>query len=72
MAVLLLAMGIDSLSVSASDLPRIKSVIRTIPRDEAQRLLEAALEIDKAGPIRTLLSDALVRAGLGGLVHAGR
>lgn len=69
MAILLLAMGIDSLSMSASDLPRIKSVIRTFSREHAQSLLNEVLQIDKAGLIRQRLSRALVEAGLGGLVH---
>jgi phosphotransferase system enzyme I (PtsP) len=71
MAILLLGMGIDSLSMSASDLPRIKSVIRTFSLAKAQFLLNDVLQIDKAAPIRALLTEALIQAGLGGLVHAG-
>jgi phosphotransferase system enzyme I (PtsP) len=71
MAILLLGMGINSLSMSASDLPRIKSVIRTITREQALSLLNDVLQIERAAVIRELLTDVLVKAGLGGLVRAG-
>lgn len=71
MAILLLGMGIHSLSMSAGDLPRVKSVIRTIPRRLAQELLNDVFQLDKAEPIRKLLSQALTESGLGGLVRAG-
>ncbi len=72
MAILLLAMGIENLSMSTSDLPRIKSVIRTFSRQQAQSLLQQAQCMEKAAEIRKLLSDALIQAGLGGLVGAGK
>jgi phosphotransferase system enzyme I (PtsP) len=72
MAILLLGMGIDSLSLSAGDLLRIKSVIRTFSRAQAQTLLNEVLQIEKAAEIRKLLSGVLVQAGLGGLVRAGK
>jgi phosphotransferase system enzyme I (PtsP) len=72
MVLLLLGMGVHSLSMSAGDLPRIKSVIRTFSRQQAQSLLSEVLQIEKAAEIRELLSAALVEAGLGGLVRAGK
>lgn len=72
MAILLLGMGIHSLSMSASDLPRIKSVIRTFTRKQAQSLLNDALQLEKATAIRELLFEALRQAGIGGLIRAGR
>jgi phosphotransferase system enzyme I (PtsP) len=71
MAILLLGMGVRSLSMSASDFPRIKSVIRAFSRIQAQSLLNNALQIEKAALVRELLSQALMEAGLGGLVRAG-
>jgi phosphotransferase system enzyme I (PtsP) len=70
-AILLLGMGIHSLSMSAEDLPRVKSVIRTITRMQAQDLLNDVFQLDKAEPIRKLLSQELTELGLGGLVRAG-
>lgn len=72
MAILLLAMGIHSLSMSASDLPRIKSVIRTFSRKQAQSLLNDVVQLEKTAPIREILTQALIQNGLGGLVRAGR
>jgi len=71
MAILLLGMGINSLSMSANDLPRIKSVIRTITREQAQSLLHDVLRMEKGALIRELLSGVLNQAGLGGLIRAG-
>ncbi len=72
MAILLLGMGIHDLSMSASDLPRIKSVIRTFSRTQAQSLLNEVLEMERAVQIRELLTGVLNQAGLGGLVRAGK
>ncbi len=72
MAVLLLALGVHSLSVTPSDLPRIKFVIRTFSRIQAQSLLNEVLQLTKAGPIREVLSQALIQNGLGALIRAGR
>lgn len=72
MATLLLGMGIDSLSLSASDLPRIKSVIRSFSRTRAQSLLTEVSRLEKAVQIREVLNKALTEAGLGGLIRAGK
>lgn len=70
-AVLLLGMGIDSLSTSAANLPRVKWVIRSFPRARARELLERVLELEDPRAIRQRVHEALERAGLGGLVRAG-
>ena len=71
MAILLMGMGINGLSMSASDLPRIKAVIRSFSRRQAQALLHDALQINKASQISELLTGALIEAGLSGLLRAG-
>ncbi len=68
---LLLGMGIDSLSMSTASLPRIKWVIRSFTRARARTLLNEALEMEDPGAIRALLNAALEYAGLGGLTRAG-
>jgi phosphotransferase system enzyme I (PtsP) len=70
-ALLLVGMGISALSMGVGDLPRIRWVIRTFSKKEAQALLSRALKESQAAPIRALLNDALDEAGLGGLVRAG-
>ncbi|NOX75987.1 MAG: phosphoenolpyruvate--protein phosphotransferase [Gammaproteobacteria bacterium] len=71
-AILLLGMGIDNLSMSAANLPRVKWVIRTFTRRRARLLLKEALTFEYAHSVRNFLNAALEDAGLGGLVRAGR
>ena len=70
-ALLLLAMGVDSLSMSASSLLRVKWVIRQVSRSRAQQLLEEVLTMETATEISQHLGYALVEEGLGGLIRAG-
>ncbi|MFW0086888.1 MAG: phosphoenolpyruvate--protein phosphotransferase [Coxiella-like endosymbiont] len=70
--VLLLAMGFDMLSMSARILPRIKWVIRNFSMKKAKELLEEMLKMDDPKDIRLHLENALEKAGLGGLIRAGR
>ncbi len=71
-AVLILAMGVDYVSVAASALPQVKWVIRSIPRNKAQDLLQASIKLPDAAAVRRLIHQALDDAGLGGLLRAGR
>ncbi|MBL1278520.1 MAG: phosphoenolpyruvate--protein phosphotransferase [Ectothiorhodospiraceae bacterium] len=71
-AILLLGMGVDSLSMSAANLPRVKWVIRTFTQRKAHSLLKEALTFEYAHSVRNFLNAALEDAGLGGLVRAGR
>lgn len=68
---LLLGLGIESLSMSSSSVSRVKWVIRNIERSQAQALLAEVLTMETAKEIRAYLDDALIVAGLGGLVRAG-
>ena len=70
--VLLLGMGMDSLSTNGANLSRVKWVIRSFTRSHARRLLEEALAMEDAASIRSHVNAALEEAGLGGLVRAGR
>ena len=67
-ALLLLAMGFDSLSMNAISLPRIKWVIRSFAHAEAQDLLTEILGMEDTRSIRERLIDVLEQAGLGVLV----
>lgn len=70
--ILLLAMGFDVLSMSATRLPRMKWVIRKFSMTKAIRLLEEVLAMDDPIEIRCHLELALEEAGLGGLIRAGK
>jgi phosphotransferase system enzyme I (PtsP) len=71
-ALLLLGMGVDSLSMSAAGLLRVKWVVRSFTQSQAQKLLDEAWELEEGSAVRALLNASLEAAGLGGLVHAGR
>ena len=70
-ALALLGLGVDSLSMSVSNLPRVKWVIRSFTRDEARKLLEQAWLMEDPHAIRELYNSVLEQGGLGGLVRAG-
>ena len=70
-ALLLLAMGIDSLSMSVSSLSRVKWVIRNITRERARKILSEVLMLEDATSIRKYLNETFEDAGMGGLVRAG-
>lgn len=72
MAILLLGMGYDALSMSARALLRIKWVIRHISFARSELLVKEILKIDDPIEIRVHLEMALESAGLGGLIRAGR
>ncbi len=71
-AVLLLGMGVDSLSMNAGSLLRVKWVIRSISSSRARELLQASLRCERASEVKALLGKALEEMGLGGLMRAGR
>ena len=71
-AVLLLGMGVNSLSMGAGNLLPVKAVIRSFTRDESQDLLRQALEYESADSVRGLLVAALEAKNLGGLVRPGK
>jgi phosphotransferase system enzyme I (PtsP) len=71
-AVLLLGMGVNSLSMNAGSLLRVKWVIRSISSSRARELLLASLRCERAYEIKALLGRALEDMGLGGLMRAGR
>ncbi|HID49170.1 MAG TPA: phosphoenolpyruvate-protein phosphotransferase PtsP, partial [Chromatiales bacterium] len=71
-AILLLGMGIESLSMSVSSLVRVKWVIRNITRDQANEILSEVLIMEDVHTIRRFLHATLEKAGMGGLVRAGK
>lgn len=70
--ILLLAMGFDTLSMSATRVPRMKWVIRKFTMARSIRLLDEVLLMDDPIEIRCHLELALEEAGLGGLIRAGK
>ncbi len=71
-AVLLLGMGFNSLSMSARSLPKIKWVIRHFSLVQAKELVKEVLLMDNAVEIRGFMEAALDAAGLGVLIRVGK
>jgi phosphotransferase system enzyme I (PtsP) len=71
-AVLLLGMGVDSLSMNGGSLSRVKWVLRSFSSNRAKELLQTALRCEQAGEVQAVLTNALEDMGLGGLMRAGR
>lgn len=68
-ALLLLGLGVDSLSMTPSSLPRVKWTIRCFTMQQARGLADKALKIDNEADTHRLLNHALKAAGLSALVR---
>jgi phosphotransferase system enzyme I (PtsP) len=71
-AVLLLGIGVDSLSMNGGSLQRVKWVLRSFSSSRARELVQTALRCERAAEVNNLLANVLEDMGLGGLMRAGR
>ncbi len=71
-AVLLVGMGYQVLSMNATNLPKVKWVLRNIKRTDARRMLARALRMQTAREIQQYMEDQLVAAGLDRVVPSHR
>ncbi|NER62006.1 phosphoenolpyruvate--protein phosphotransferase [Pseudomonas sp. MAFF212428] len=70
-AVLLMAMGFDSLSMNATNLPKVKWMLRQISMSKSRELLEQAMGIDNPQVIHSSLQLALKNLGLSRMINPG-
>ena len=63
-AVLLLAMGYDVLSMSATNLPKVKSVLRAISMEQAKAILAEVMCLQTAEAIEEVLNTRLQDMGI--------
>lgn len=63
-ALMLVGMGIDSLSMSAGSLLKVKLAIRSFTKKQLEQLVKQALKLETAQEIQTLFRDAVQQAGL--------
>ncbi len=68
-AMLLMAMGYDVLSMNATNLPKVKSVIRGITLVQAKALLDEVVDMTDAEQIRLRVEQALRDAGVTRLIR---
>ena len=67
-AVLLIAMGYDLLSMNATNLPKVKSIIRGVSLSWAQQLLDEVMQMDSAPIIVATIQLSLEKAGFGRII----
>jgi len=67
-AVLLMAMGYQVLSMNASNLPKVKWVVRNVKLSDARRMLAKVLRMQTADEIEDYMQRQLVEVGLGRVV----
>lgn len=63
-ALLLMAMGYDALSMNATNLPRVKSTIRSVSMVQAKVLLDKVMRMDDADKIQALMTETMKSLGL--------
>ncbi len=68
-AVLLVAMGFNVLSMSATNLLKVKWILRRITLTRARDMLDMVLQMDNAHVIRSTLELALSKAGIGQILQ---
>ncbi|SDF59948.1 phosphoenolpyruvate--protein phosphotransferase [Phytopseudomonas seleniipraecipitans] len=68
-AVLLMAMGFDCLSMNATNLPKVKWLLRQISMGKAKDLLGQVMRIDNPQVIHSTLQLALRNLGLGRMIN---
>jgi len=66
--ILLIGMGMTTLSMSAVKLPRIKYLIRKLPQQRAAQILQHCLTLDSAQAIRAVLNVELQQLELTELI----
>lgn len=71
-AVLLAAMGYDVLSMNPTNLPKVKSVIRSITMVQAEDLLDRVLSMSNVDEIDGAVAEMLQRAGVTRLLRPAR
>ena len=63
-----MAMGYHVLSMNATNLPKVKWVIRNIRRTDARRMLARVLRMGTAAEVQHFMHQQLIEAGLGRVV----
>jgi phosphotransferase system enzyme I (PtsP) len=65
-------MGYEMLSMNASNLPKVKSVIRGVTLVWAEELLAEIMQLEDAQVIAATVELALEKVGLGRMIGLGR
>ncbi|MDI3481596.1 MAG: phosphoenolpyruvate-protein phosphotransferase system enzyme [Tepidanaerobacteraceae bacterium] len=60
-APILLGLGLDEFSMSASSIPQVKKIIRSLSYDEAKEIAERALNMESPDEIRKMVEEVIER-----------
>lgn len=71
-AVLLMAMGFDILSMNATNLLKVKSVIRNLTMEQARVMLAHVLDCESTEEVKAYMEQALHEAGVSTLLRSSR
>ena len=63
-ALILLGLGLDEFSMSASSIPQIKKIIRNVTLKEAQDIAQKALELASADEVIAMVSEELKKLNI--------
>ena len=63
-ALILLGMGLDEFSMSASSIPQIKKIIRSVTEDEAKAIADDALSMKSSADIRDMITAKMAEKGI--------
>ncbi|MBR0384819.1 MAG: phosphoenolpyruvate--protein phosphotransferase [Eubacteriaceae bacterium] len=61
---ILLGMGLDEFSMSASSIPQIKKIIRSVTEDEAKAIADDALSMKSSADIRDMITAKMAEKGI--------
>ena len=68
----LLGIGIDSLSMSAGSILKVKKVIKSFSMTEMKSMFDVAVKMSDSSDVRRMYSERLDERRLGGLIRAGK
>jgi len=71
-AVLMVGLGVDSLSMSAGSLLKVKWVIRSCSQSRARQYLNMVMRMEEADQVKRFMEGVLDDMGLGGLFRPGK
>lgn len=69
-AILLLAMGYDVLSMNATNLTKVKKVLRNLSSAEADAILQQVMGLKKSEDVSRCLEQFLIDKGMANFIHA--
>lgn len=61
---ILLGLGLDEFSMSASSIPQVKKIIRSVSFEDAKAIAEEALNLETGEEVRAMVQDKIAELGL--------